>query len=58
MFCERLAKGDSLAEMARALGIKIETARDRVKSIFHKIGTHRQSQFVAMLDVSLSAVAR
>ncbi|MBN9982555.1 helix-turn-helix transcriptional regulator [Rhizobium laguerreae] len=53
MFCERLAKGDSLAEAASALGIKVETARDRVKSIFHKTGTHRQGQLVAMLGVSM-----
>ena len=51
MFCERLAKGDSLAETAGILGIKLETARDRVKSIFHKTGTHRQGQLVAMLGV-------
>ncbi|MBA1145138.1 helix-turn-helix transcriptional regulator [Mesorhizobium neociceri] len=51
MFCERLAKGDSLAETAGILGIKLETARDRVKSIFHKTGTHRQGQLVAMLSV-------
>ena len=53
MFCERLAQGDSLAETAGVLGIKVETARDRVKSIFHKTGTHRQGQLVAMLGVSV-----
>ncbi|ESZ72421.1 hypothetical protein X727_07980 [Mesorhizobium sp. L103C119B0] len=52
-FCERLAKGDSLAETASVLGIKVETARDRVKSIFHKTGTHRQGQLVAMLGGSI-----
>lgn len=53
MLCERLAKGYSLAETSGTLGIKVETARDRVKSIFHKTGTHRQGQLVAMLGVSI-----
>lgn len=53
IFCERMAKGYSLAETAGVLGIKVETARDRVKSIFHKTGTHRQGQLVAMLGVSI-----
>jgi DNA-binding CsgD family transcriptional regulator/PAS domain-containing protein len=52
-FCERLADGHSLAEAADMLGIKVETARDRVKSIFHKTGTHRQGQLVAMLGVCM-----
>ncbi|WP_042778781.1 helix-turn-helix transcriptional regulator [Sinorhizobium fredii] len=49
VFCQRLASGASLAEVAQALGISKETARNRVKSIFHKTGTHRQGELVAML---------
>ncbi|MCT7377890.1 helix-turn-helix transcriptional regulator [Chelativorans sp. EGI FJ00035] len=49
LLCERLAKGDSLAEAAGLLGIAIETARHRSKAIFHKTGTHRQGELVAML---------
>jgi DNA-binding CsgD family transcriptional regulator/PAS domain-containing protein len=49
LLCERLIKGASLAEAAVTLGIRVETARDRVKAIFHKTGTHRQGELVAML---------
>ncbi|MET4687697.1 helix-turn-helix transcriptional regulator [Sinorhizobium fredii] len=49
VFCKRLSSGASLAEVAQALGISKETARNRVKSIFHKTGTHRQGELVALL---------
>ncbi|MER8883000.1 helix-turn-helix transcriptional regulator [Mesorhizobium sp. M0816] len=49
LLCARLGKGNSLAEAAEILGIKVETARDRVKAIFQKTGTHRQGELVAML---------
>lgn len=49
LFCERLLCGDSLDEAAMVLGIARETARDRIKVIFHKTGVHRQGELVAML---------
>lgn len=55
LLCERLSRGDSLAKAASVLGIRVHTARDRVKTIFHKTGTHRQGELVAMLaNVALS----
>jgi DNA-binding CsgD family transcriptional regulator len=49
MLCSRLLLGESLSEAADVLGIAIETARNRVKKVFRKTGTHRQGQLVAML---------
>lgn len=46
--CRALTEG-SLAEAADRLGITRETARDRLKSVFHKTGTHRQAELVALL---------
>jgi DNA-binding CsgD family transcriptional regulator len=49
LFCQRLFKGDSVAEAAGVLGIAAETARNRIKAIFHKTGTHRQAELVLLL---------
>ena len=53
LFCERLLYGDSIDEAAAVLGIARETARDRLKAIFHKTGVHRQGELVAMLARSV-----
>lgn len=47
--CIHLASGASLTEAAVALGITVETARFRIKSIFQKTGAHRQSALISML---------
>lgn len=52
LLCQRLVQGNSLAEAAGMLGITVETARNRSKAIFHKTGTHRQGELVAMLAAS------
>lgn len=44
-----LANGTSLETAAEELGISRETARNRLKSVFLKTATHRQSQLVALL---------
>jgi DNA-binding CsgD family transcriptional regulator len=45
----RLAAGDALDAIADDLGIAKETARNQVKAIFAKTGTHRQAELVAIL---------
>lgn len=47
--CEILVNGHSLAEAARQLVLSDGTVRQRVKLIFHKTGTHRQGELVALL---------
>lgn len=44
-----LAGDASLADAAEQLGITIQTARQRLKLIFEKTGTHRQSSLVRLL---------
>jgi DNA-binding CsgD family transcriptional regulator len=44
-----LADGSSLEIAADKLSIARETARNQLKSVFAKTGTHRQSQLVALL---------
>lgn len=44
-----LARGDSVEEAAQATGISIATARNHLKAIFQKTGTHRQAELVALL---------
>jgi len=41
-----LFAGASLRSCAKALGIKYETARSYLKSVFQKTGTHRQAELV------------
>src|SRR5262249_7329609 len=42
----RLITGESLRPCAKVLGIKYETARTYLKSVFQKTKTHRQAQLV------------
>jgi DNA-binding CsgD family transcriptional regulator len=45
-----IATGKPLEEVAAELGIALETARNHLKSIFAKTGTHRQGELVALLS--------
>lgn len=45
----QLASGRGIADAAAALGMSVSTARQHVKSIFAKTGTHRQAELVALL---------
>jgi DNA-binding CsgD family transcriptional regulator len=45
----RLARGDSIEDAAHEAGIAIATARNQLKAIFQKTGTHRQAELVALL---------
>ncbi|QDC02171.1 helix-turn-helix transcriptional regulator [Mesorhizobium sp. 8] len=47
--CEMLLRGNSLKESADMLEIAFETARQRLKAIFHKTGIHKQSELIALL---------
>jgi DNA-binding CsgD family transcriptional regulator len=47
---ERIAAGVSLEKAAEDLGISRETARNHLKAVFAKTGTHRQSELVALLS--------
>jgi DNA-binding CsgD family transcriptional regulator len=49
----RLAAGTSLGEIADALGIRTSTARNHLKRIFEKTGTHRQGELVRLLNGGL-----
>jgi DNA-binding CsgD family transcriptional regulator len=49
-FCERLFLGESVADAADRLGIAVETARSRLKTILQKTGTSRQSQLALLLS--------
>ncbi len=44
-----IARGASLEIAARELKISRETARNQLKAVFAKTGTHRQSELVALL---------
>jgi DNA-binding CsgD family transcriptional regulator len=46
---QRLASGQTLQEAADQLSIRRETARKRLKVIFHKSDTHRQSDLVRLV---------
>jgi DNA-binding CsgD family transcriptional regulator len=45
----RLARGDSIETAARETGVALATARNQLKAIFLKTGTHRQAELVALL---------
>jgi DNA-binding CsgD family transcriptional regulator/PAS domain-containing protein len=49
LFCRRLALGESVSDAADNLGITVETARTRLKSIFQKTGTSRQGQLMLLI---------
>lgn len=46
---QHLVAGRRLADAAAAMGISVATARQHIKSIFSKTGTHRQAELVALL---------
>jgi GAF domain-containing protein len=48
-----IARGETLLSIAEARGITIATARTQLKSVFSKLGAHRQSQLVALLSRKL-----
>jgi DNA-binding CsgD family transcriptional regulator len=48
-----IAQGDTLASIATNRGISLATARTQLKSVFSKLGAHRQSQLVALLSRAL-----
>jgi DNA-binding CsgD family transcriptional regulator len=47
---QALARGDTLEHAARALGVRITTARTQLAAIFEKSETHRQAKLVALLS--------
>ena len=49
-----LFAGASLRSCAKALGIKYETARSYLKSVFQKTGTHRQAELVLTVFQAMS----
>lgn len=44
-----LSRGEALESAAQGIGVSYETARSLLKSIFHKSGTHKQAELVALL---------
>ncbi len=46
---QRIARGDSLEDIAADAGIKMPTARCQLASVFGKTGTNRQPKLVALL---------
>jgi DNA-binding CsgD family transcriptional regulator len=49
-----LVQGASLKSSAEALGVKYETARSHLKSVFLKTGTHRQAELVLKVFDAMS----
>lgn len=47
---QRLVRGDSLEETAKALCIRMSTARTQLAGVFAKMGTNRQPRLVAVLS--------
>lgn len=46
---ERIKRGEGLSAIADALAISMATARTHLQHVFHKTGTHRQSELVSLL---------
>ena len=49
-FCRRMLFGETVSGAAEQLGITVETARTRLKSILQKTGTSRQGQLMLLLS--------
>lgn len=50
-----LVAGDDLQSAAKRLGIRYATARTRLAEIFFKTNTHRQSELIHLISVSLAS---
>jgi DNA-binding CsgD family transcriptional regulator len=50
----QLTAGHSLRSSAKALGVKYESVRSCLKSIFQKTGTHRQAELVLTVFSAMS----
>ena len=48
-FALRMITGETLQSAAAALDISYESARTVLKKVFHKTGTHRQSELVIVI---------
>lgn len=53
----QLSTGEALDTVAERLNISKETSRTQLKSIFAKLGVHRQAELVAVLSTMLSGIA-
>lgn len=52
-----LVGGGSLDQSADALGIAYETARNQLKAVFAKTGTHRQAELIALASPLMQSAA-
>ena len=52
-FVTLLVEGLTVEASAQRLGITIQTARSRLKGIFHKTGTHRQTELVRLVSAAV-----
>ncbi len=53
-----LVRGGSLPDFCRTYGVSRETAKSQLEALFDKTGTHHQSELVALLHSSVSALLR
>jgi len=53
-----LANGLSVDEAARALGVRLTTARAHLRSIYSKIGVRRQTELVRLILNSVALLGR
>ena len=53
-----IVTGTSLKSSAKAFGVSYETVRRQVKSVFHKTGTHRQSELVLTILRAVNEMRR
>lgn len=44
-----LAAGEALSDYARRRGVRVQTARNQLQSVFQKVGVNRQSELVRRL---------
>jgi DNA-binding CsgD family transcriptional regulator/PAS domain-containing protein len=51
-----LAQGDTVTEAAARLGLRVDTIRTRLKTIFEKTGTHRQADLVRVVLVASTQI--